>query len=291
MKKVDWMFQGSIEATELFTRDTIVSARWLFFIISGRITQIIWHHMEFFLHIIYFLCSRRERQGLQGVLFRRRRGKKKLYVWWGGRGGWGWGRSRGLVGRSKHAQRKYASCTRWTWGLRRLLSRLQERPVLSGAGERNHAVAVHMQQAFHWTLPSCCYCCFHFGEMPYFKFPINAKNLLYLKTRCQTYHTSIQQYLSRAFNLRQSQTASVCCSDNRSGMRSPLTPGFLPSSEPAGIRAMYPLPHPWALDHTKVGSGRWSGAHCDEVTKSPLVLSTAIYEHFTRGNHKDNKPE
>lgn len=72
------MFQGSIEATELFTRDTIVSARWLFFIISGRITQIIWHHMEFFLHIIYFLCSRRERQGLQGVLFRRMRGKKAV---------------------------------------------------------------------------------------------------------------------------------------------------------------------------------------------------------------------
>lgn len=86
-----------------------------------------------------------------------------------------------------------------------------------------------------------------------------------------------------------SLAASFCCSDNRSSKRSPLTPGFLPSSEPAGIRAMYPLPHPWALDHTKVGSGRRSGAHCDEATKSPLVLSTAFYARFARGNHKDNK--
>lgn len=95
--------------------------RWLFFFINWeRITQIVWHHMEFFLHIMYFLCRRCERRGLQGVLFRRRRRKKKAVcmvrrevgvVEWGGGGG-----SRGLVGRSKHAQRKYASCTRWTWG-------------------------------------------------------------------------------------------------------------------------------------------------------------------------------
>lgn len=96
----------------LLTKDRIVHTRWLFFINWKRITQIVWHHMEFFLHIMYFLCWRCERRGLQGVLFRRR-GEKKLYVWWGGRvvGGGG-----GLVGRSKHAQRKYASCTRWTWG-------------------------------------------------------------------------------------------------------------------------------------------------------------------------------
>lgn len=125
-----------------------------FFINWERITQIVWHHMEFFLHIMYFLCRHCERRGLQGVLFRRRGGEKKLYVWWGRRGGGG---SRGLVGRSKHAQRKYASCTRWTWGLRGLLSRLQERPVRRGAGERNHAAALHTQQGFNWT-------CFHCGN-------------------------------------------------------------------------------------------------------------------------------
>ncbi len=86
-----------------------------------------------------------------------------------------------------------------------------------------------------------------------------------------------------------SVAASGCCSDNRSSERSPLTPGFLPSSEPAGTWAVYPLPHPWALDHTKVGSGGRSRAHCDEATKSPLVLSTATYARFARGNHKDNK--
>lgn len=120
-----------------------------FFINCKRITQIKWHHMEFFLHIMYFLCRRCERQGLQGVLFRRR-GEKKNAVCMARRDReWG---SRGLAGRSKHAQRKYASCTSWTWGLRGLLSRLQERPVRRGAGERNHAAAVDMQQALKWTL-------------------------------------------------------------------------------------------------------------------------------------------
>lgn len=159
----------STGATVPFTKDRIVHTRWLFFINWERITQIIWHHMEFFLHIMYFLCRRCERRGLQGVLFRRR-GEKKSCMY-GEEGGGVGGGSRGLVGRSKHAQRKYASCTRWTWGLRGLLSRLQERPVRRGAGERNHAAAVHTQQGFHYSV----FCCFYFEKC--FIFPQTPKHI------------------------------------------------------------------------------------------------------------------
>lgn len=199
----------------------------------------------------------------------------------------GGGGSRGLVGRCKHAQRKYASCTRWTWGPAR--ASLKVTGEACAERSRRKKPCSSSPHATRAPLDSVC-CCFHCEKRFIFRFPWMQKHAAIKNL----HHNVFNIYLivpHHAFNLWLSLrlAASGCCSDNRSSKRSPLTPGFLPSLEPAGTRAMYPLPHPWALDHTKVGSGRRSRAHCDEATKSPLVLSTAIYARFARGNHKDNK--
>lgn len=61
-----------------------------------------------------------------------------------------------------------------------------------------------------------------------------------------------------------SAVVKTSCSENTSTNE---TAGFLPSSK----LVLYPLLHPTALQHTKVGSRQ----HCD--TKSPLVWSTISF--------------
>ena len=134
-------------------KNRTVHTKWLFLPVE-IITQIICPHMELFLHIMYFLFGGSERLSLQTV-----RSVHRLKVWVCRLKGWstdckvgpqterlslqperlvsresslGGGKSMyageevGGWGRFRHAQWKYASCTRWTWGLHRLLSRLQQ---------------------------------------------------------------------------------------------------------------------------------------------------------------------
>lgn len=116
-------------------------------------------------------------------------------------------------------------------GLRGLLSRLQERPVRLGAGERNHAAAVHTQHTPSAPSPR---------KLKHATAEKQKKKNLSIRT-CYT--------CSSARACR--RVLAVRSSDNRSSERSPLTQCFLPLHH---VSAAAP---PQALDHTKVGSGLW----------------------------------
>lgn len=109
--------------------------------------------MEFFLHIMYFLCRRCERRGLQGVLFRRRGGggggKKSCMYGEEGGGGGGVGWRRGVEGFSGAVQARSAkiclmhslnlgACAGFSQGYRRGLCREKpERETMQQQSTRN----------------------------------------------------------------------------------------------------------------------------------------------------------
>lgn len=123
--------------------------------------------MEFFLHIMYFLCRRCERRGLQGVLFRRRGGKKSCMY---GEEGGGWG----VEGFSGAVQARSAKIC--------LMHSLNLGPARASLKVTGEACAERSRRkkpcnsSPHATgFPLDWFWLFSLCEMLYFQFPMNAK--------------------------------------------------------------------------------------------------------------------